>query len=361
MIYCPEIFHSVFIKSYGTNYIEFGPCCQSGTNTIQNEMFDFDNSTFLNKLREENHNNTKSSECNRCWEAEANNLKSKRESAVEFYEENNIDDVIKLHTLEYNTTWACNLGCIMCDPMYSSTLATELGVTTLFKQQSVESKSNQILNELDLSNIKRVHFNGGEPLINSVHLDVLKKIPTLSDCKVSYNTNGTKIPSDEVMHYWSKCKMVRIFFSIDAIGDAFNYIRWKADWDSVKKNMQWFVENAPSNVMFGINATVGVYNLLEIPEMYNWYKSEFSTNREGDRTDFNWQVAYNYDFANASHIIKTDALNELGKHNILPSLCHAVTERLNKEQNDDWIINLNNIDARRNTDWKAALRIGKYY
>lgn len=360
MIYCPEIFHGLYIKPKNNDHIQVSPCCQSKTMVENNDEFSFESSNHLNNIRVDNLNNIKSDACRRCWEAETNGLQSKRESSNNFYN-NEIDTSTKIHTLEYNTTWACNLACIMCNPSDSSTWANELGINKDIKEEVIGGKSNTILDTLDLSSIRRVHFNGGEPLINSTHLDVLKKIPTLERCKISYNTNGTKLPNDEVIEYWSKCDIVRIFFSIDAIGDAFDYIRWNAKWDDVKEKLQWFVDNMPSNVMFGINTTVGVYNLLEIGDIYKWYKDNFYTNNEGDMTDFNWQVAYNFNFDYASNEVKMVALNELKSNSILPSLQTAIQNSLNEAQDDKWIGELEIIDKRRGINWKESLRIGDYY
>lgn len=360
MIYCPEIFHGLFVNPSTDVNVEYAPCCQASTQLTPNESIDFNNSDFLNKLRAENLNNIKSSECRRCWEAEDSGLRSKRQSALDFYN-NEIDTNIELHTLEYNITWACNLGCIMCSPKFSSTLAQELNVGPEIKLENSKRKKNPIVEQLNLNKLKRIHFNGGEPLINAEHIKVLKNIPDLSKCKVSYNTNGTKIPSAEVLKYWSKCKSVRVFFSIDAVGNAFDYIRWNAKWNEVSDNLKWFIDNSPSNVMFGVNTTIGMYNLLEINALWRWFNEEFSTNRKGDKSDFNWQKAYNFDFAHLRKDIKEIALNEMIENNTLESLQRAVSSSMSSSSNDEWVNKLNVIDHRRGTNWRTSLKIGKFY
>lgn len=354
MNYCPEIHHGLFLHTSGVDGVHHGPCCQSTTVSIDNNSFDFNNSNFLNQLRQENLQGIRSSVCNRCWQAEDNGNKSKRQSSLEF--------PINKHGLEifeYNVNWACNLTCIMCSPHFSSSWAKELGITNY--QHQIDRRKNQIVDSIDFSNLKRIHFNGGEPLINNDHVRVLEKIDDISKTKITYNTNGTQLPSNQAIKCWEKSQMVRLFFSIDATDKSFEYIRYPGKWNQIIENINWYIKNSPTNVMFGLNVTFGAYNILEAVDLHNWFEQYLVTNREGDKSDFCWQIAYNFDYKYLPELIKQEALSLLKDCKSLESLYNSIQSCMNTIPNDNWIQKLNEIDLRRQTSWQDSLTIGKYY
>ena len=354
MNYCPEIHHGLFLRTSGLDGVHYGPCCQADAVKVDSDSFDFENSDFLIKLRQENLQGIRSDVCKRCWQAEDVGNKSKRQSSLEFP-----IDSQGLEIFEYNVNWACNLACIMCSPDHSSSWAKELGITD--NQTQIDRRKNHIIDHIDFSNLKRIHFNGGEPLINNDHVRVLEKINDISKIKITYNTNGTQLPSNKALKCWEKSQIVNIFFSIDAIGKSFEYIRYPGQWNRILKNLDWYVKNSPSNVMFGLNVTFGAYNILEAADLYNWFEQYLATNREGDRSDFCWQVAYNFDYKYLPEVIKQDALDKLNDCKPLESLCNSIKNTLNEIPNDNWIQKLDELDARRNTSWKNSLQIGNYY
>jgi hypothetical protein len=352
MSWCPEMYRGLFIHPVGKERIAVAPCCQA-TAIVQpvTAEFSFENSPHLEKFR----NNVKPAGCFRCWETEDNGGYSKRLSAIDYYgiEENK---QVELNALEYNVNWSCNLACIMCSPQFSSSWAKELNQEKNYI--NITHTQNKIVNELDKSKLSRIHFNGGEPLINDEHVKVLEQIENLSNCKVTYNTNGTKLPSDRALRSWEKSKMVRLFFSIDATEAAFEYIRWPGKWDELCSNIEWFIQNSPSNVMFGLNVTVGTYNLLEIPKLWEWYQKTIPTNREGDPTEFSWQTAHNFNYNWLNTAVKQAAKDKLKMYNGLTSLYNGIDDN---NANDDWIDKLKVIDARRKTNWRKSLEVGKFY
>ena len=365
MNWCSEIYRGLFILPSGEKSVEISPCCQAHTSIICNSEFNFYDSTILNKFRTENVEHIQSNECQRCWKSETHGQHSKRQSAIDFYNITYGDTTVELNSLEYNVNWACNLACIMCSANFSSTWARELEYSELQinKQDKIFHTQNKILEKVDLSKLKRIHFNGGEPLINDDHCKVLEKIQTLDECKITYNTNGTKLPTKKALEYWNKAKVVRLFFSIDAIEGPFEYIRWHAKWDNIQKNIEWYINESPSNVMFGLNVTIGGYNLLEVKDVYDWYQSTLPANRSGDQSDFNWQQVYSneYDYKYLAQNIKEKAIQMLTPIPDLNSIRISIEKNFDVLPSYKWIDKLNIIDARRQTNWKDVLKIGRFY
>ena len=365
MPHCPEIFKNVFINRINNDNVYVAPCCQSRGHSIRTNAFDFKHDKHLTYLRNEFLSGKKPKECDSCWKVENVGHKSRRQSAIE-YHNNKKDTKVNLESIDFNVTWACNLACIMCGPECSSTWAKELGIDAdrRISLGVSQRNSNNIIDNITFENVKKVHFNGGEPFINNDHFKFLKSLKTqksLGDVLLSYNTNGTFFPSESIVDLWQEVNLVKIFFSIDATHDAFNYIRYPANWEFVEENMLKMKEKLPSNVVFGINATVGCYNLFEILDVKKWFDRYLSTNKEGDLSDFNWQIANNFHPKNLTKDIRNDISSHLENDNVLKNISFLLKNDDISDINYQWIDNLDEIDKRRGTDWKKSLKIGNYF
>jgi hypothetical protein len=362
--WCPEIYRNIFIDRVNDDCIRVAPCCQAGGAIESVDTFDFQTSPHLNKLRQQFDNNEKPIECVRCWQAENTGHKSRRMSAIEFYNVDPATEVI-LEGIDHSATWACNLACIMCSPENSSLWASQKNLTQdkLKLMGRYFQKSNNFLDNLDVTHIKKIHFNGGEPMLNDDQTKLLLKLKeqgALKNTFISYNTNGTVIPSKQVIDLWKQARLVKIFFSIDAIGRAFEYVRWPGKWDQTSKNILDMKANLPGNVMFGFNTTVGNYNVLEIAEVYDWFNEHMRTNREGDPSDFCWQLADNFDPGGAPKIIKMQAIDELESIVELSGLVGYLKLTLVNPENTTWMTKLDELDIKRNTSWRTALKTAQF-
>lgn len=355
--YCPEIYHGLFVDRWNDTHVRIAPCCQAHSAIEKVKEFSFEHSPHLSKLRKQFDQGIKPAECKRCWDAEHVGLKSRRQSALEFSPA--ADKQIQLQGLDHNATWACNSACIMCNPVNSSMWANELDFnkTQLTQIGRKFQKNNNFESKLNFDHIQKLHFNGGEPLLNSEHADLLSKVD-LSNVQISYNSNGTCYPSDRLLQQWKRAKLVKIFFSIDAVGPAFEYIRWPGNWQQVNDNICSLRDNF-SNLMFGINLSVGSYNVLELPRLWQWFQNTIPTNAEGDPSDFNWQLVYNFPIETLPPNIKSDAIDVVAGIDMF----HGIEKLLKKSQQADnqWFVELDKIDQRRGTNWKDSLKIGNYY
>jgi hypothetical protein len=355
--YGPEIYHGLFVDRWNDTHVRIAPCCQSHTAIEAVDTFSFENSQYLTKLRKEFDKGNQPTECQRCWDAEKVGLKSRRQSAIEFEEVT--DTQLQLRGLDHSATWACNSACIMCNAKNSSMWANELNFDSARLNQIGRKfqKGNHFETKLNFKHVKKLHFNGGEPLLNNDHVDLLKKID-LSNIQISYNSNGTCYPSDQLIQQWQRARLVKIFFSIDAIGSAFEYIRWPGKWEQVNHNICLLRDNF-SNLMFGINLSVGNYNVLELSQLWQWFQNTIFTNKQGDPGDFNWQLVNNFPIAVLPQTIKNDAIDKLDGIELM----NGIATILKQEHtiNDDWYLELDKIDQRRGTNWKNSLAIGNYY
>lgn len=359
--WCPDVYRGLFVNRFNDDKLHVAPCCQARSKIVHVDNFDFATDDYLTGIRKEISAGNKPTACALCWQDEDVGKKSRRLSQIEFY---NMPPTtqITLESIDYHSTWACNLACIMCGPGNSSTWATELEWSQELREKNGKRfrKSNSILENLDLTTIKRLHFNGGEPLLNNEHISVLDKID-LSDVVVSYNTNGTIYPSDELVEIWHRAKLVKLFLSIDAVESAFEYIRWPANWDQLAANLKRMRQELPSNVMFSFAVTIGTYNALNLRPLWDWFNINMSSNREGDQADFCYQLAINFDPSWLTQEAKYAIIKDLEHIESLAGFVNYITRSIDAAPLSGWIDKLTKIDQRRGTDWCKSLNIGKYY
>jgi len=361
--WCPEIYRGMYIDRHNSDHVQVAPCCQAHSSIEKVEDFDFNTSPHLTQLRQQFDRGEKPKECARCWKVEDHGGRSRRHGAIEFFQLPKIDRSVSLHSIDYNATWACNLACVMCGPTYSSFWAKQEnldneGLTIIgrhFRNQ------NSVLDNVDITGLKQVHFNGGEPLLNNDHTDLLgrlEKQQVLKNVNVSYNTNGTIMPNSKTIDLWSQARLVKLYFSIDAVGPAFEYVRWPGVWSQTCKNMLDMKRDLPSNVMFGFNSTVGCYNLFEMADVWNWFDQNISTNREGDDSDFCWQFANKFDPNYLNSDIKNLAIEQLKS---IPAFDGLVKHlELETPQDHSWMQYLSRLDSTRGTSWMHSLKIANY-
>jgi hypothetical protein len=363
--WCPEIYRSVFINRHNDTHVRIAPCCQAESALEPVDTFDFNTSAHLTQLRNQFDLGERPSACDRCWNVEKYGHKSRRQSAIEFFNISTPNNDIVLESLDHSATWACNLACIMCGPRNSSLWASQLDLdkNSLEQMGRLFQRSNNFLSNLDTSQIKKIHFNGGEPFINNDQTQLLENLEQqgiLKNTFISYNTNGTIMPSKKIIDLWGKSRLVKLFFSIDAIGSAFEYIRWPGKWEQVSRNILDMKANLPGNVMFGFNTTVGTYNLLELPAVYQWFDQNLKYNKEGDESDFCWQFANNFDLKHLSPAIKISAIDQLKSIAPYNGIVKYLKSVQTQAENLYWIKELDQLDMKRNTNWKQHLQIGKF-
>jgi len=302
--FCYEIYKNLAVWSHNGK-LGYNPCSFFEGYIKESDEFnlkDIWNSPEHLQLKHNVENDIPNAGCQGCYTAEANGLESRRLGSYRLYEEFHKDTNIDLdgpQGLDYSVGNLCNLKCIICGPSDSSKWIPDyqqLHPLTPIKQFQFEKYNQLEITDFDaLKNIKNVHFHGGgDPLMVDNHINLLKRLQEvkgLSDVRVFYNTNGTHTVSDEVLLLWKNCKLIELYFSLDDVGNRFNYQRTGANWDQTVVNLKWFADHMPHNHMFNINCTWGYLNIFYLDELCDWYNTNFATNRYGDPTNLIFQKA----------------------------------------------------------------------
>ena len=359
--FCYEIYKNLAIWSHN-GQLSYNPCSFFNgyiktTDTYNhNEIWNSQEHQHLKNLVEQD---KPIDGCRPCYYAEEHGLPSRRQGSKQFYEifiQDTQLDLLAPQSIDYSVGSLCNLKCVICGPQNSTAWASDY--QKLNPHVSLDlikyEKSNQTeLTDPDLlSNLKNIHFHGGgEPLLSKNHVNLLKRVKQLkglSDLHIHYNTNGTKIVDSEILELWAECNLVELYFSIDDVGERFNYQRTGADWEQVNKNLQWFYENMPSNHMFKVNCTWSYLNIYYLNELVDWWKNKFQYNRLGDPTSLIFQKAIGEcEVKYLSAPTKQKLIDKFSDYSELLAIVEPISESDNSHCK--FLTFINNLDKIRNT------------
>jgi sulfatase maturation enzyme AslB (radical SAM superfamily) len=350
--YCPDLFNSVFVQKVNENQIELGHCCLSkraknvDTIDINNSFLDANRQYFLQ-------NQTLPPACEFCTVTESTGQPSRRTYHIKPHVENNWWPTrVQLENLDYNCDNICNLKCIMCSSYYSSSwIEDELKLGFNIPTKIKHTKHNDLLSKLNVESVRSVYFNGGEPLMTRDHVNVLSHIINHGDpsmVSVSYSSNGTFAITAELKELWRQFKNVTFIFSIDAVANVFEYVRYPADWDTVDNNIKEF-KAAGINVT--IFSTIGVHNILYVDQLCQWATENGYPIKVQDTNGRSNLSINNFPPHLLDHL--KSYLNTLPNSDIKTSLT-AQANQINKTDTN-WIKFLNQLDQVRGNSWTAAL------
>ncbi len=285
-------------------------CCIATEEIVKEDGSGFDltkdtlsqafNTKFVQDLRKQLLNGEKPKHCNQCWEQERAGMTSKRQySTLKMKNEcSDIDwtdlEPKKIKFLDLKLGNICNLKCRICGSWSSSRWAdeeikytpgidkTQLHAYQLLKKGSWPRTSDsnfwQNLREI-LPDIEFMEFTGGEPFMIKEHFDLLKYAVEQGYSKnidIHYNTNGTVDPNEDSW-VWQHFKSVQIAFSIDNVGDRFEYERYGANWLEVNDNISWistYKQHDGVNLTTQLCFTINIQNVYYLDELLQWAETK---------------------------------------------------------------------------------------
>jgi hypothetical protein len=248
--------------------------------------------------------------------------------------------------LEIQTDKTCNGGCIICGPWNSSYWQNEL---KQFIIKPAVDPIDEILSHIDIQKTRKILFLGGEPFLSGTDTRVLPLIENPQLVKLLYTTNGSIYPSQQHIDLWSQFQEVLINFSLDGIGDRFDYIRYPLKWSQVEKNMSRMLKELPGNVRFKSNHTINMLNLYYYDEFEDWY--DLAIRPSGRAIDFTFTPC---DGILSPKEVPRKLFNRLlEKYGADSKVIHTITNNDFNDQN--YLLNyLSELDQRRGLDWRKV-------
>jgi MoaA/NifB/PqqE/SkfB family radical SAM enzyme len=262
-------------------------------------FLDIQNSNSMQDLRQQFLDKKQPQTCRKCWREERSGRTSKRMHTL---------DRLK-HMLADETEWTaeakplmfldlklgniCNLKCRICGSWSSSTFATEelanLGPMEdrktnhhyqMLRAGAWPRENSKFWSEIAAvsEHIEYIEFTGGEPFMIQEHFDLLQGLVDrglAGGIEIHYNTNGTQWP-EQAHKTWRHFGHVEIAFSIDDVGERFEYQRTGARWSEVVANLARFKQLRAElpNISLQVCSTVNVFNVYYLAELAAWNYSQ---------------------------------------------------------------------------------------
>jgi len=280
------------------------PCCLADDELVDDRGNKFNlatadfngiqNSDSMRQLRQEFVNGQQPQTCRKCWKEERAGRTSKRMHTLDRLKHMLPDqewttDAKPLMFLDLKLGNICNLKCRICGSWSSSTFATEELQHLMrnedrkdnhhyhmLRQGAWPRENQQFWNEIaSISDqIQYIEFTGGEPFMIQEHFNLLQGLVDrglAGNIEIHYNTNGTQWP-ENAEAIWQHFKIVEIAFSIDDVGERFEYQRSNAVWTEVINNIARFRElrSRHTNIRLQICCTINVFNVYYLETVAAW-------------------------------------------------------------------------------------------
>jgi hypothetical protein len=275
------------------------PCCLykgsiPNVKVYETGLKDIQKHQYMEKLRTQFKNGERPDGCSNCWAEEDAGKTSKRMNSI-YKMQTSLNNWTtssepSLKFIDFKLGNVCNLKCRICGSWSSSKWAQEEidyeiekgGDNPLAKKQLKDGgwpkrhpKFFEDVKE-DLADAEYFEFTGGEPFMIKNHFKILEHCVEKGYAKkqdIHYNTNGTQLPPREIFDLWKHFKRVEIAFSIDDVGEPFEYQRHPANWKEVNHNLNQFKIYQTANMEFQICSTINIFNIFSLAKLLLWVRN----------------------------------------------------------------------------------------
>ena len=298
--------------------------------------------------------------CNRCKHVEDLGGQSKRMDENHMWNYPQEKTEYPLH-IDVRTGTVCNFKCIHCGPNVSSRWVEDKDIAEKYGEPYIENDNTWIAqdskfwNELDISQIKRYNFLGGESFYNKRHNEFIKRLNEseyAKDVEIAYVSNGS-LKFNNMENF----KKVRLRLSVDCAEKAGEYFRYGLKWDEWCNNIRSF----PSNFDVSFQWTCSNVSIFYLIDTYDYLREEFPNIRflfENHVTSPYHMSAQNLPIKIKEYVkeqIDSYMFDEKDKE-VLPFYGNYMFEKDGWSKNGNIFINyLNDLDNVRNTNWKESL------
>ncbi len=288
--YCSLLWNHLFVGPGG----KIKPCCRFTGNKspdswslAQTTLSQVFSSSELNELREKSASGQQIAGCIRCYQEEK---ADKYMSLRQYYNQrpelaNTINYTSPdLRYIELSADNLCNLACVMCDSRYSTKWISE-HQKVFGSPPQVKNRTTFELTSLDgtLDNIRHIKMTGGEPFMVKSYQELLEQLcqsGRASQIDLDYSTNMTVKPSPRLIELWSQFKTVEIAASIDGFKAVNEFVRYPSNWESIEdvtEQLMILSQSKEHNLHLGLRATVSVYNILSLPQLFHWWLDRYES------------------------------------------------------------------------------------
>lgn len=262
------------------------PCCEykgyyGNINDTSKSLIEMWNGKDFRKLRSDYLNGLEPNGCRKCFQQEQAGLSSRRQQENQVFSKFINDDLSDIAVspilIDFKLGNVCNIKCRICSSINSHLWRSDERKVFGFsfdnnkEQDWVESEErwNELKSFVDYLEV--IYISGGEPFLIKKNFEFLKYCVDQGRSKsirVRFVTNGTVPIKPEYIDILQEFKEVTIMYSIDDIGQRFEYQRNPAKWSKVERN---FIDAMELKFLdLRIVYTVSIFNVLSSYEFTEW-------------------------------------------------------------------------------------------
>ncbi len=268
----------------------------------KHSLDDYWNSERMREIRRKMIAGEKVRDCERCYEQEAQGIKSLRNTAGrnEFIAGTQSDGFFdkKATTMQLQFGNICNLKCKMCSQMYShmnglelkemgtknpqwlhwvkeqganvNNWTNELGIKQeWYKNKNLKYKMFKHISE----NIKQLTVIGGEPTLIPEFYEIFEYCEskgTLNKLSVTIVTNLTNT-NQKLTKWLPKLKNWSIWASVDGIAERTEYIRYPSKWKKINDSLNFYKSMLGDNGYITLSPAVQLLNIDQLDDLAKWW------------------------------------------------------------------------------------------
>jgi MoaA/NifB/PqqE/SkfB family radical SAM enzyme len=311
-----------FVHMSTTTIGELKLCCRSEAvaNISSENLSDVWQSSKLQEVRADLINGVRRKECKACWKLEDLGMISLRMGQNIMRSEVNTERIMSwvrskevqpLQNIELKLSNICNLKCRMCSPIastpwmrdwekvadiYSEGDARDINESFAWQKKKREPvldffmHNENFLRDFEkiAESIEELEFAGGEPLLDGLHYEVLKRVESRAqEITLKYSTNLMVLGTAKykALEVWPKFKQVKLTVSVDGPAQLNEYIRTGTQSEIFEKNLQ--LVRQLGNVTLKASTCVSAYNAPFLADTLryvsqlgmSWYSNRVSSPR----------------------------------------------------------------------------------
>lgn len=263
------------------------PCCMFDYQAITHEFRDFPSwrEKGLDELKKNLISGVQDPRCGVCWQHEAAGAPSHRQRHNEIFHQDLVeiltdpDSTRPFRMLHLDFDNLCNLKCIMCTPMFSSSLQTEIWANRdrwepfqpYMERPPAPWHEHELFDRLieQMHSVQEIFITGGEPLMNPGTLRMLELVD-LSNKTLTVTTNGTHVNS-KILDLLSRAGQLHVMISLEGVGAQNDYVRSGSNWTQITENItklqsltNWKYDG------IGVNHTLQITSAWTLPALITW-------------------------------------------------------------------------------------------
>jgi len=225
-------------------------------------------------------------ECRACQQMENSEASATHSPRIfSFYRNPTELETGECGSLQLSFDASCNAACLSCGSYISDTWKKyeyKHGIRDIGPIiNHADRLADQLIANVAMDKLDEIFILGGEPFYSGSGNKILRHLrnthPDISKVKLRYQTNGSIIPDLETRALWEGFGSLAIGFSLDGVGERFDYLRWPLKWTKVEQTVANILET--TNAIVTTNCTINPFNGLYFQEIVDWATATIPANR----------------------------------------------------------------------------------